>query len=768
MYQYHPLFREFLQARARQAYSREQTRELLRRGGEILEKEGQVADAAELYRLSGEWNSFIRVVLANARLMVSQGRNRSLEAWLTVVPEDVIDSDPWLLYWMGVCRMPFNLPEGRRYFEKAFELFRWRRDASGIFLSWSGVAETIIQEMGVLSRMDPWIAMLDELMKEYPVFPSPQIEGHVTSRIFMSLSLRQPWHPAFDRWKEKAMALFTSEADASLRLLTGFYLLQHLILVGDQPRCEQVMVTIRRLTGTEEVSPLAYTMGKMADAWLAWATCNCEQALKSMNEGLEKSRATGVHIWDYLLLHMGVIAVDEIGNRPLAEELVRKMESALERGRPLDKCYYYENAGWLRMLNGDMQGAMLLSTTGLEMVTKIGFLGAEVRGRLAQAHYLRAMGKYKEAKEHLARALEIGRKMKGPLIMFYCWLKAADIAFAEGEKKTAFRFLRDAMALGREKGYAAFILTHWLPKEMSFLCMKALEAGVEPDFAAAMIRKRKLVPETPPLHLENWPWPLKIFTLGRFELMRDDKPVRFSGKIQKKPLDMLKALISFNGQAGDGQLIDALWPDAEGDAGRQLFRTTLHRLRQLIGNDNALSFKDGTLNLDPRYCWTDAWAFERMLENAERPSPRIPSPGGEGKRTRGKYEKLQRLRKALSLYRGHYLADDLDKQWALSLRERLKGKFVQAVSDLCKVLESRKEWKKAIEIYERGIEVDDLAEELYQRLMECHLKLGKRSTAVRVYDRCRKMFATRLGVEISDETKLLYKKIVGSHSTGSP
>lgn len=775
VYRYHPLFREFLDSRAREAFSAEEVRAIRLHAAALLEESGQDEDAAELYRLSGDWQGFIRLVLANAMTIVSQGRSRSLETWLKCIPENILDREPWLLYWMGVCRMPFALLEGRTYFERAFTIFKKKHDVSGLFLSWSGVVESIIQELGDLSQMDPWIALLDELTKEHPVFPSPQVEGHVTCRIFMSLSLRQPWHPAFDRWKEKALELLNSGADANLRLLMGFYLLTHFIQAGDQPMCEQVTDTIRRLTNTsKDVSPLAYTMGKMADAWLAWATCDYEHCLTTMNEGLEKSRDTGVHLWDNLLLMIGVLAADNSGDPRLAEDLLRKMATGLERGRPLEKYYYYVLAGWHCMLRGDLQGAMSLSTTALELATKIGFLGAEVRSRLSQAHYLRVARKYRQAKERIVQSLEIAQKLKSPLITFYCRLKAADIAFAEGEEKTAFRSLLDAMTLGREKSYAAFNYAYWLPEEMSFLCMKALEAGIEPDFVVEMIRKRNLVPESPPLHIERWPWPIKIYTLGRFETEKDGRQLQFSGKVQKKPLELLKAIIAFGGLGvREDMVIDALWPDAEGDAARISFKTTLHRLRQLLGKDEFIQLQDNRISLDRRYCWVDAWAFEKILNDAE--------TGRTGDREKGlRKTELARqkpalnpalLEKAIKMYQGHFLSEEEGKPWSASFRERLRSKYLRAVNTLGDYWQEQ--WKasrneraklsmeKAIECYQRGLEIDDVAEEFYQNLMLCNHKIGRKAEAVKVYKRCKNALAAAFGIGPSEETEGIYKTIVG-------
>lgn len=66
--------------------------------------------------------------------------------------------------------------------------------------------------------------------------------------------------------------------------------------------------------------------------------------------------------------------------------------------------------------------------------------------------------------------------------------------------------------------------------------------------------------------MESWPYPIKIHTLGKFEIIKDGRPLVFAGKVQKKPLEILKAVIAFGGRDVPVDTItDALWPDADGD-----------------------------------------------------------------------------------------------------------------------------------------------------------------------------------------------------------
>ena len=68
-----------------------------------------------------------------------------------------------------------------------------------------------------------------------------------------------------------------------------------------------------------------------------------------------------------------------------------------------------------------------------------------------------------------------------------------------------------------------------------------------------------------------------------------------------------------------------------------------------------------------------------------------------------------------------------------------------------------RQWRRAVAAYQRGLEADDLAEELYRGLMRCYQRLGRRSEAVAVYQRCRETLAAVLAIAPSQETERLYR-----------
>jgi DNA-binding SARP family transcriptional activator len=252
-----------------------------------------------------------------------------------------------------------------------------------------------------------------------------------------------------------------------------------------------------------------------------------------------------------------------------------------------------------------------------------------------------------------------------------------------------------------------------------------------------LIKKCELLAPTP--EAIDWPFPVKIYTLGRFSVLVDGKPLQSGGRAQRKPLELLMALVALGGRdVSESRLTEALWPDAEGAAAHEVCAINLHRLRKLLGYDRAISLQGNRFSLDPRYVWVDVWAFERGLASAQATSE-----------------------KSLALYRGPFLGKDTDFGWALPLRERLRAKFLRHLAHWGASLLKAKEFELAITILEKGINVDPLAEEFYRNLMLAYQALSRRAEAIGVYRRCQKILAGTLGISPAPETVSLYQTLLG-------
>ncbi|MEO6024573.1 MAG: response regulator [Burkholderiales bacterium] len=266
------------------------------------------------------------------------------------------------------------------------------------------------------------------------------------------------------------------------------------------------------------------------------------------------------------------------------------------------------------------------------------------------------------------------------------------------------------------------------------------------DFARPVAAFRILGLKSGAVAEESDQWTLKVFTLGQFSLLKKGEPLAFSRKVQRKPLDLLRLLIAFGGvQVETTRLMELLWPEAEGDAAKISFDSNLYRLRKLIDVDDMLTLAEGKISLDVSRCWVDARAFEELVDRIESASRASPPSSDDWH--------ANCTKELLRLYTGHFLGKESQESWTISTRDRLKAKFLRAVTILGTHLEQRKEWEQAISLYSRALEMDNLAESLYRRLMTCYREQGEPAEALNVYRRCRDMLSIILTMKPSPETE---------------
>lgn len=197
-----------------------------------------------------------------------------------------------------------------------------------------------------------------------------------------------------------------------------------------------------------------------------------------------------------------------------------------------------------------------------------------------------------------------------------------------------------------------------------------------------------------------------------------------------------------------GQIIDILWPDADGDVSQNAFKITLHRLRSLTGDPKSVNFRDGKVSLDSQYWWVDTWAFERLLGRAE-----------ADLKDRHKGESISSFQKAVALYRGEFLAGDHAIPKIASQSDKLRSKFLRGANNLGRLFEEKGDFEKAIETYKKGIETDASAEEFYQRLMTCYQRRGRKAEAIEIYSRLKKTLHSHHGITPSIEAEAIYRSM---------
>lgn len=754
VYEYHPLFRDFLVSRAA-ALPRERRGALQRQSAELMANEGWITEAALLARAVGDWPRLQSLIGGQARAMLDSGRGETLAQWVEALPREIQERDPWTLYWLAVARMQASPRASRVLQERAHRLFREQAtpDPLGLLFSCSGAMDAILYEVDDFSLLDQWIATMEALLSRYPDLLSAELDARLSCSLLTSMSVRQPHHPDLARWVERGYRASRAQDDPNLRMLVDWRVALSMMWEGHFPKTWAVIEGMRRVAAEHDVTPFARTTLKLAEASYFMLTNDRDSCLAAVRAGLDIERAEGVQVLSYQLLANGAGGALMSGDLDTAESLLHEFTTLQGSPARFDLCLFHLFSTWAALLQRDSARAFQQQKLALTMAIEVGCPTYEVLCHVASALVLYESGEERRAFAHFQRVYDLARPIHSPLIQFIGLLHYAYVGLDRARRpRSGLRALRYALDIGKPRHFTSCLL--WRPGPLARLCSIALEHDVAREFASRIVQERRLALDAATAALVEWPWPYRVLTFGAFRLLRHGTAVTFTGKAQRRPLDLLKVLVAHGGrEVPEERITEALWPRIDGDSAHRSFTTTLHRLRRLFGEDRVLQLSEGKLSLDGRYVWVDTWAFGQIvgrLAPLMRPAAEQPE--------------LAQLRKLgehlLAVYAGAFLANDSDAAWTLPLRDRERHRFARTVGDLAQCCLACGDAGQAIDYLERALESDPTIESLYRHLMTAYDRAGRRADAAETFDRCRRALAAYLSVEPGPQTRALYDQVV--------
>ncbi|HYG58142.1 MAG TPA: BTAD domain-containing putative transcriptional regulator [Symbiobacteriaceae bacterium] len=231
---------------------------------------------------------------------------------------------------------------------------------------------------------------------------------------------------------------------------------------------------------------------------------------------------------------------------------------------------------------------------------------------------------------------------------------------------------------------------------------------------------------------------LSVAILGPAEVHAGGRKV--SGWRTAKARDLLAYLVlSGDRPVSRDQIIEALWPEAGPEAGTSALHTALYHLRRALGPgaESAVTFAGGAYRFDRESADVDLDRFQRLATAG--------NPDG--------------WRQAITLYRGDLL-EGLDYPWCEGPRTRARSQYLDTLRRLGEYLRQARRWGEATPVLQLLVQVDPLAEDGHQALMECYAALGNRSAALQQYRTLARLLDDELGLTPSSEAQELYKRLI--------
>ncbi len=465
-----------------------------------------------------------------------------------------------------------------------------------------------------------------------------------------------------------------------------------------------------------------------------------ERALKLWKEARDLARNHRLRTVQFDVAYAELLDAATRGEVDAVPLLLADMEAALDARRPMQLSEFFVQRTKQALLENDVLTALSASADSLRYAKLAEApekqIGAQVLGR---AWALAIDGQYAEARERVAANIivQTGRPRE-IIVCIGAFLGALEMRASDGPEGLQYRQqLREAFTLAAKLQWPNYLAS--LPGLASLVSGDALNADIESAFVHATVAQRKLPP--PEMDCAAWPWPLEVTTFGGFALKKFGEPMPFEGKVQKKPLELLKSIVSVGPRGISIHLLcEMLWPDSSPEQARTAFKVTLSRLRKLVDVANVFEMTDTRIALNSDVVRVDCVQFEMLADTIEAP---------------GNHSLTSLVQQFISVYRGRFLGNEPCNRWLQYARERWHARMVRVVVAAGTRIEADGDIDSAIALYARAVEHDTTSEELHRRLIAIFMVQGEHAEATNVFRRLRQSLSLTLGVMPSEKTLAL-------------
>lgn len=743
-YRLHPLFREFLRERLTTQSDPAQLRVLQERAGRVLEDHGDLHEAFELYANAEAWEAAARVLVATAPSMLGRGRWQAFDAALARLPEGIAAQSASLAFLQGVSRLGLDPTAAERHFQRSYTLAETAGDVIAQLAAAGAACSAIFFAAEHFDRLDAWLDAMTPLLQPDRC---PALVGdtalYVHTGAIVAMT-RRPRHPLAAYCVGTLTGLIVEPLDVNLRISAAAPLMLFHCYTGDIHAARRLEVAVEPLLAAPDLAPLneAFWYAYLGYVSVVENTPERGHAALERAEAIAEREGFGfVQTVSYSLRSALLRVGDE------SESWLAKVEPSMRSARPYDLAHFLGNRLYRAVMRGQWAPAVEYGLQTVEYTKMTGSVFQQIIWEQPLAWSLAEAGRFEEARQHLdavAKLVEFtGAACYRPLVL----LTEARMADLCGDRHAYIRHLREAFAAARTH-YGAQRLLFWMPQIAApKVCADALEQGIDPPLARMLIREYPLDPPIPAP--AAWPWSAEVRTLGTFEVRVLGQAVTFTHKVPRKPLALLKAIVALGStDVPRERVLDALWPDEEGDAAVRSLDVALHRLRRILGDADAIVVESNAISLDPRRVRTDVQTFLELLNDVRDAATHNDRP-----------RELDLAARALHVFSGGFLPADAGEPWTVSLRERLRAGFVELVEGVASRREADGEWAEAARWYQRGLDLEPLGESFYQGLMRCHLGLGRHVDGLAVYQRMREQLSAVWGVAPSARSEALHREL---------
>lgn len=738
IYQFHALFLEFLRVRAHESLSFDVIQALRCRTADALLETGDTELAIELYLQAGRFDQARDTLGDCAGDLIAQGRQALVLQWIERVPTTDSRAEFQLAYWRASALLALDPLRSLEQFEASHHHARVVGHLEYQLLAAAGAVQAIMLAYENFRPLERWIDAIQTGMSRGVPFETTDKELLVQSSLLVACSMVRPDEVTVDASAARVYELLTQAESPNLAVSAAAYLVTWGTTTGPIEVASRALAKLQVLLRANGVTAMTKAWALFLVSWyhcLMGDRARCLDVIAEIEalasrEGLPRARRFSAIIGCWVEIHACNVGP--------ASRWSKDMEALVDPRSTFDVASLEAGEAWLSVLRQEPLAALTRGRAAVAMFDASGSVMHRCNHRLSciWGHIL--LGQHDQAREWIVQARALAERMRSNWQEIALRATEAWIALDTGDREVARERLSAAFTLSRKSGYDHALGQHmrpWMPR----LCAAALEEGIESDYVRRLVRRFSWPP--PPERPAFWAWHVRVLTLGRFQLIVAGEPLKFAHKAPRKPLTLLKAIVAMGRERVPQQrLIDALWPDEDGDLSAQSFAVAMKRLRGLLGSPDAVHLSEGLVSLNGDLVWTDVEATESRLTHA----------------------RDKKVETILELYGGDFLPEEINAPWVVVPRERMRRQFIDGALVIGRQLEEARAWADCEKLYQRGLDADPLSESLYQGLMRSHLAQGRCAEGLSVFRRMRQILSVTLGIAPSQESARLAQQLANS------
>jgi len=771
-YIYHDLFKDFLRTKLADENDEKEFRKIHETAANLYEKSREFTLALDHYLKAERMEDFSRLLSIFARMWIKQGQVLRIRFYLEQIPAHYVQQDPWIVYLQaGLMELSGRLQEATTGYARSLEIFQTQSSDAGIDICLADLA-TCYYTIGDYEKSE---FLFKELLSRNT--PSSNLKFSCLG-FLINLSYALGKISDSERFMEEARSMLPE--------------------------------ILKEEDGREMHGWLNISMGRRFSV-----AGDFKQALEVLNQALEILQPTGQYpllVYCHLLLSeiYYKLGLFEKGLDAAKTSLNIAQEKGLSDSTFFPGGHLLLAAHYLGM--GRKEEALSYAQRSLARFQETGMFEPQVLAHTTLFSIYFDRGDLYAAEKHVRQGMEVIRGIRLPLYQSMLETCLASVMMGKGEWDKALRLLKTAETRSLHGKYhqALIYLAYtrcYLKRDRINQALKALGKGLSMceangyDFLL-VTQKSWIVPSlvmvfsrdekkdyirkilsmigseavaeisgiltnspSPPvrkaaidlfnsLRQESSPG-LKIHFFGKFRVFIGEKELPIEIWRSKKALNLFKFLLFYRsrGYINKEVLMEFLWPDEDPQKSANRLHVVLNFLRKTLEPNLAKGItssyilsKAGAYKLNiGDQGWVDIEEFSRELKDAkEEKSPE---------------ESIHHYLKALDLYEGDFLEEDLYREWCTDVRERYKEDYLSALTEVISYYETRKEFQQCIDYAEAYLKTDKYAEEMYRVLMRCHSYLGRRAMVAKTFNKCKEHIVADLNCPLSNETIALSNQL---------